>query len=96
MKLFEFSNGQKLKVNGTDYELLKKISGMRFTHIGMNAQSLIDQIQNSIEIDESTRYINRVIDSSSSESIAVVNRLILNQLLHLTSQFQRTVNEVEN
>ena len=94
MKIFEFEGGQKLKVTNADYDLLQRVSGMRFTLVGAKAKPLIDQIRDSIKIGDSN-YITGIIGSSSEESIAVVNRLVLNQLLKFVSMLNLHPNEID-
>ena len=64
MKIFEFEGGQKLKVTTADYELLQRISGMRFTHVGANVKPLIDQVRDSLKIDFTTSYITGIVGST--------------------------------
>lgn len=94
MKIFEFEGGQRLKVTTADYELLQRVAGMRFTHVGANVKPLIDQVRDSLKIDPSTCYITGIVGSTSAESIAVVERLVLNQLLKFIAVLNIHPNEI--
>jgi len=93
MKIFKFESGQKLKVTTADYDLLIKIAGERFFHVGVGEKPLIEQVHDSLKISRFC-YIESIVKSFTPESIQIVNRLILNQLLKFTRHLQAAQNDL--
>ena len=83
MKVFKFEGGALLKVTTADYDLLQKTASLRWETINPGTLPLIDQVRDSLKIDD-IGYITGITKSFSPDSCRLVNRLVLNQLLKTT------------